>query len=94
MKTKNSTTIFILLLFPFSFFGQNELSQEQVLEDYIIFKEILINGHPSLYEYTSKIEWDSIFSSFEQKNIKEIRTSNVLFKSISSIADNMLRMDI
>jgi len=89
MKAKFSETIFILLLFPLSIFGQNELSQEQVLEDYTIFKEILINGHPSLYEYTSKTEWDRIFSSFEQKDIKEIRTSNDLFKTITSIAANV-----
>ena len=74
-------------MFSFYSFGQNELSQEQVLKDYTIFKEIITTGHPSLYEYTSKSQWDSIFSSFEQKDIKEIRTSNDLFKSITSIAD-------
>ena len=86
---KNRFSLKILLLFPLSFFGQNDLSQKQVLEDYTIFKEILLKGHPSLYEYTSKTEWDSIFSLFEQKDIKKTRTSNDLFRSISSIADNV-----
>lgn len=86
---KYSTAIFIFLLFPLSILGQNELAQEQVLEDYTIFKEIITTGHPSLYEYTSKSQWDSIFSSFKQKDIKEIRFSNDLFKSITSIADNV-----
>lgn len=88
MKTKYSL-ILISLLFPLSIFGQNKLSSEQVLEDYTIFKEILTSGHPSLHEYTSQTEWDSIFSAFEQKKIHEVRTSNDLFRSITSIADNV-----
>lgn len=86
---KKYSIISIILLLPLSIFGQKELSREQVLEDYTIFKEILTIGHPSLYEYTSKAEWDSIFRAFEQKEIKEIRNSNDLFKSISSISDNV-----
>lgn len=79
----------IILLLPLSIFGQKGLSREKVFEDYTIFKEILINGHPSLYEYTSQTMWDSIFNTFEQKKIKEVETSNDLFKSISSLADNV-----
>ena len=79
--------ISILLLLPFSILGQKKLSQDQVLEDYIIFKEIITTGYPSLYEYTPKSEWDNTFSTFEQKGIKEVKTSNDLFKSITSIAD-------
>ncbi|ALJ06057.1 hypothetical protein APS56_13355 [Pseudalgibacter alginicilyticus] len=87
MKVNYAFTTCILILFSFYSIGQNKLSQSQVLEDYTIFKEILTTGHPSLYEYTSKPEWDSIFNTFEQKDIKEIRTSNDFFKSISTIAD-------
>jgi len=86
---KKNSTILIILLFPLTFFGQIHLSKEQVLEDFKIFKDILTRGHPSLYEYTSKTEWDSIFSSFEQKDIGKIRTSNDLFISITSVADNV-----
>lgn len=75
-------------MLPISFFGQNQLSKDQVVDDYTIFKKILTTGHPSLYEYTSKSQWDSIFSAFEQKEIKEIKSSNDLFQSITSIADN------
>jgi hypothetical protein len=32
--------------------------------------------------------WDSIFSTFEQKGIKEVKTSNDLFRYITSFADN------
>lgn len=74
-------------MFSFYSFGQHKVSQEQVIEDYTIFKEIITTGHPSLYEYTSKTEWDNIFSTFEQKGIKEAKTSNDLFKSITSIAN-------
>jgi len=86
---KMQSIILITFLLPLSIFGQKGLSSEQVLEDYTIFKEILINGHPSLYEYTPRTTWDSIFNTFEQKEIKEVRTSNDLFKSISSVADNV-----
>lgn len=79
--------ILITFLLPLTVLGQNKLSQSQVLEDYTIFKEILTTGHPSLYEYTSKPKWDSIFDTFEQEDIKKTRTSNDLFKSISTIAE-------
>ncbi len=81
--------ITIILLLPLSVLGQKELSNEQILEDYTIFKEILTIGHPSLYEYTSQNVWDSIFSSFEQKEINKLKTPNDLFKSITSIAENV-----
>lgn len=87
MKTKYGITILLIFGISLYAFGQNQLSQDQVLEDYTIFKEIITSGHPSLYEYTAKSQWDSIFSSFEEKDIKEITTSNDLFKSITSIAD-------
>lgn len=86
---KIHSIIIIFLLLPFSIFGQKELSREHVSEDYTIFKEILTIGHPSMYEYTSETEWDSIFNSFEQKVIKGVKTSNDLFKSISYLADNV-----
>lgn len=86
---KKHSIITIILLLPLLIVGQKTLSSEQVLEDYTIFKEILTTGHPSLYEYTSQLTWDSIFSSFEQKEIRDIKTSNDLFKSISSVADNV-----
>jgi hypothetical protein len=40
-----------------------------------------------MYAYTSKAQWDSIFSSFEAKDIGQIKTSSELFKSITSIAE-------
>lgn len=86
MKTKYFIITYLLISF-FSF-GQKKLSQKQVLEDYIIFKEIITKGHPSLYEYTSKSEWKDVFKTFETKGIPEIKTSNELFQSITSIADN------
>ena len=87
MNIKYYIITFLSLSFPLSIFGQVGLSQDQVLEDYTIFKEILTSGHPSLYEYTAKFQWDSIFSGFEQKGIQKVKTSNDLFQSITSIAD-------
>ncbi|RUA27959.1 MAG: hypothetical protein DSY77_16785 [Bacteroidetes bacterium] len=87
MKTNCCITISIYLFFSLYAFGQNELSQNQVLEDYTIFREIITTGHPSLYEYTSKFEWDSIFRTFRQNGIKKVKNSNDLFKSFTAIAD-------
>lgn len=87
MKIHN--TIIIIFLLPLSFFGQKKLSREEVFEDYTIFKDILTIGHPSMYEYTSKAKWDTIFNAFEQKVIMGVKSSNDLFKSISYLADNV-----
>lgn len=79
---------FLIILLPFVVSAQSVLSQKEIMDDYTIFKNILTNGHPSLYEYTSKPKWDSLFNHFEQYEIQQIKTSADLFKSMSALADN------
>ena len=78
--------VLFFLGFPFSIFAQQDLSKEQALEDYLIFKNILTTGHPSLYEYTTPKEWDSLFTYFETKEIENITDSDVFFRSLCALA--------
>lgn len=80
--------LILTIILPLVLFAQTELTEKQIQEDFTIFKNVLINSHPSLYEYTTKSEWDSTFNSFENK-INQIKTSDDLFKSINVIADNV-----
>lgn len=84
MRMRTITTVFFLS-FSFSIFAQHDLSREQVLEDYLIFKNILTTGHPSLYEYTSPKEWDSLFTYFETEEIENITDSDALFRSLCAL---------
>ena len=57
----------ILLLFlPTIVLGQKKLTEEQILQDYVVLKNVLTKGYPSLYEYTSKSKWGSLFTNFEE----------------------------
>ena len=80
--------IILSIFLPLILSAQTELTKKKIQEDFTIFKNVLINSHPSLYEYTTKSEWDSIFNSFENK-INKIKTSDDLFKSINVIANNV-----
>ncbi len=86
MKIKSSIRIFILL-FPVVTFSQKKLTQKQALEDYTVFKNVITTGHPSLYEYTSKAVWDSLFIHFENQEINTIKNSSDLYKSITHLSD-------
>ncbi|MGB3149487.1 MAG: hypothetical protein WBB27_02400, partial [Maribacter sp.] len=77
-------TVFCVPLF---FFGQNELTEEQVTEDYTILKNVLTKGYPSLYEYTSLSKWDSLFTNFEKEKITPIKTTNDFYKSITELTN-------
>ncbi len=87
MKIKS--ILFIITFFPLFLFGQVELTKEQVTEDYTILKNVLIQGHPSLYEYTSQSQWDSIFTEFEKEKIQSINSVNDLYKAVSELTDNV-----
>lgn len=80
------SALVMLLLLPLSIFGQSSLTREQVLKDYSIFKEVLTTAHPSLYEYTKRSVWDSLFLSFEEEVSKDVTTPTDLFKSLSAMA--------
>lgn len=80
MKLKHLT---IVILFPLIIMAQRQLTQNQILEDYTIFKNIITTGHPALYEYTTKENWDSIFIHIEEVELKQLKNSDDLFKSLS-----------
>ncbi|NEN25247.1 hypothetical protein G3O08_17255 [Cryomorpha ignava] len=86
MKTKFSI-IFIILFYSLIVFGQEKLTKEQVIEDFNILKNVLTKGYPSLYEYTSQSEWDSLFLNFEEEKLKSIKNKNDLYKSITELTD-------
>ena len=86
--TLKPLSLFLILVIPINVFSQKELTQDQVLEDYNIFKSTITTAHPSLYEYTSKPAWDSIFTAFESQEIHDIKNSDDLFKSVVSMADH------
>lgn len=75
--------IILGIFLPFVLPAQTELTEKQIHEDFTIFKTILTSSHPSLNEYTTKSEWDSIFVSFEKK----IKNFDDLFRSINVISD-------
>jgi len=86
MKSKVKI-LFLTLLLPYIALSQNQLTKEQVLEDYKILKNVLTKGHPSLFEYTSKSKWDSLFTDFEKNKITAIDNNNDLYKSITKLTD-------
>jgi len=80
---------FLIILLPSTVLGQKQLTKEQALEDYMILKNVLTNGYPSLYEYTSQSEWDSLFTNFEQKKIKSIQNNSDFYKSLIELTDHV-----
>ncbi len=86
MTSKPNILVLILLL-PLTVFGQKELTKGLIIEDYTILKNVLTKGHPSLYEYTSKSKWDSLFTNFEKEKVKTIQNNTDLYKSITELTD-------
>ena len=79
--------LFIILFCPLIVFGQEELTKEEAIEDYTVLKNVLTKGYPSLYEYTTKFKWDSLFTNFEKEKLKAINNKNDLYKSIAELTD-------
>ena len=86
---KSKFNISLLLLLPLMVFSQKELTKKQILEEHTILKNILEKGHPNLYEYTSKSEWDSLFMHFEKEKAKTIQNDSDLFKSFTELTDHV-----
>jgi len=86
MKSKIKI-LFLAILLPLIALGQKRLTNEQVLEDYEILKNVLTKGHPNLYEHTSKSEWESLFTDFEENKITTIYNNNDFYKSITKLTD-------
>lgn len=87
LRNMKPKLLLIALLSPVLLFGQKELTETQVLEDFATLKGVLTEGHPSLYAYTPKASWDSLFADFEQKQVKNIRTVEELFRSFAAMTD-------
>ncbi|MEM6803193.1 MAG: hypothetical protein AAF696_17435, partial [Bacteroidota bacterium] len=78
---------FLVFLLPSIVLSQPQLTQDQVLEDYKILKNVLTKGHPTLYEYTSKAEWDSLFTNFEREKLKSIQSTHDLYPALLELTD-------
>lgn len=72
---------------PISLISQNEINKRQVFEDYTLFKEVLLQAHPSLYEYNTKSQWDSLFQDFEERDLPSVVNIQVLYISLIEMAD-------
>ncbi|MEM6344330.1 MAG: S41 family peptidase [Bacteroidota bacterium] len=81
--------LWLTILLPSMVFGQNQLSREQVLADYQILKNVLTEGYPSLFTYTSPSAWDSLFADFERNKIPSIQSNDDLYKSIAELSDHV-----
>lgn len=81
-------TALLVLLFPMLVLGQ-ELTSEQVWEDYTILKSVLVKGHPSLYDYTTKAVWDQLFTEFETTTVKALQNKHDLYKSLTALTDHV-----
>ncbi len=79
--------LFIIFFCPLLVSGQEPLTKDQVIEDFTILKNVLTKGYPSLYEYTSKPIWDSLFTNFEKEKVKTLHNKNDLYKSITELTD-------
>ena len=66
---------------------QKKLTEEQILQDYVVLKNVLTKGHHILYEYTSKSKWGSLFANFEENKIKTIDNKKDSYKSIIELTD-------
>lgn len=84
---KSKSILFAIIFYPLFLLGQETLTKEQITEDYTILKNVLTNGYPCLYEYTSQLQWDSLFTNFEKEKLTTINTTNELFKSIVELTD-------
>lgn len=78
--------IFLHLLFTYLSIAQAPLTNDQIHEDLKIFKSILTNNHPHLYEYTPKKKWNHLFAHFQQQ-ADSLHTSTDLFKYIVKMSD-------
>ncbi len=83
-------TVFTVLLWvtTFTLFSQKSLDSSAVAEDFKIFENILKNGHPSLYEYTSKDSLDYLFNAAKDSFTNELSDID-LYKKMIQITDNV-----
>lgn len=81
------SVLFIMFFYPLLVFSQTQLTKEQIMEDYMILKNVLTKGYPSLYEYTPQAKWDSLFLNFEKEKLETIKDNRDLYKSIAELTN-------
>lgn len=78
-----STKILVFFaLFVLPFLTKAQLTGQEAKEDLQLFRSIIEAGHPGLFEYNSKVGWDSICDAFETE-VKDEMSPMDLFSRIS-----------
>jgi hypothetical protein len=70
---------------------REEIPVNELLVDFDVFRQALEDGHPGLYDYTSKANMDSTFNRIRQKITKPISPSKflrLLYPVLDSIRDS------
>ena len=84
-QLKNIILLVVISLFNHTIQGQRQLDSVKAIEDFTIFKNILTEAHPALYEYISKDSLSHLFLS--QRNKISDSTSDIdLYKSLATIS--------
>lgn len=79
----------VFLIAPLLIFSQNPLTNEEIFEDFQAVKNILREGHPSLHDYTSASQWDTLVTDFETDIIPSLKTRNDFYRSIAKLCDHV-----
>lgn len=85
---KTTVILFIILSCHLPAFCQVNLNTEQVTQDYRVLKNILTQGYPSLYKYSTQTAWDSIFRDFENEKLRTINNDTDLYKSLTELTNH------
>lgn len=78
--------IVVFCIFTYSLSAQKDIDSVGLIEDLKIFKNILQQGHPSLYEYISKDSLDYLFDNIEASS-RDGLTDIELYKNMLKITD-------
>ncbi|MEM7658485.1 MAG: S41 family peptidase, partial [Bacteroidota bacterium] len=77
-----------LLLSAWSAWAQSPLTHEEALEDYRIFRAVLEQSHPSMYEFVSAEEWQQSFQATEAA-LAEGVSDVELYRQLCGLADQV-----
>ncbi|MDH7444173.1 S41 family peptidase [Aquimarina sp. 2201CG14-23] len=80
--------IILFITISTTLLAQKKISNTEAREDFKIFKNILLQGHPALYEYIEETELDLIFTDTETSFEEEI-TDIELFKKMQLVTDQI-----
>ncbi|WP_299314621.1 S41 family peptidase [uncultured Aquimarina sp.] len=80
--------IVISIITSTTLFAQKNLTLERAQEDFKIFESILKKGHPSLYEYISEGDLDSVMSVTKESITADVSDIE-LFKKMQQVTDQI-----